>query len=203
MPNSTITDVAGLRELYAEPTGAVAKKLQTKLDEHYRRFIAASPFLVLGTSGDVSPRGNHPGFVQVLDENTVLLPDWRGNNLIDSFQNIVKDLTVSLFFFIPRINETLCLRGGAEIVADTALLEPHAVNGKMPASDLKIHVREALMHCAKAIMRSKLWDPSSQLDHKEFAATKIIAAHTNSEYETLHNSYEKGMADAMAEEGRE
>ena len=70
MPDSTITDVAGLRELYAEPTGAVAKKLQTKLDEHYRRFIAASPFLVLGTSGDVSPRGNHPGFVQVLDENT-------------------------------------------------------------------------------------------------------------------------------------
>jgi len=98
MPNSTITDVAGLRELYAEPAGAVAKKLQTKLDEHYHRFIAASPFLVLRTSGDVSPRGNHLGFVQVLDDNTVLLPDRRGNNLIDSFQNIVKDLTVSLFF---------------------------------------------------------------------------------------------------------
>ena len=179
MPNSTITDVAGLRELYAEPTGAVAKKLQTKLDEHYHRFIAASPFLVLRTSGDVSPRGNHLGFVQVLDDNTVLLPDRRGNNLIDSFQNIVKDLTVSLFFFIPRINETLRLRGEAEIVTDTTLLEPHAVNGKMPASGLKIHVREALMHCAKAIMRSKLWDPSTQLDRKEFAATKIIVAHTN------------------------
>jgi len=203
MPNSTITDVVGLRELYAEPTGAVAKKLQTNLEGYYRRFIAASPFLVLGTSGDVSPQGNHPGFVQVLDDNTVLLPDRRGSNLIDSFQNIVKDLTVSLFFFIPRINETLRLRGEAEIVADTALLEPHPVNGKMPASGLKIHVREALMHCAKAIMRSKLWDPSTQLDRKEFAATKIIAAHTNSEYETLHNSYEKGMTDAMAEESRE
>tara|TARA_B100000315_G_C14480865_1_gene542822 strand:+ start:322 stop:933 length:612 start_codon:yes stop_codon:yes gene_type:complete len=203
MPDSTITDVAGLRELYAEPTGAAAKKLQTKLDEHCRRFIAASPFLVLGSSGDVSPRGDHPGFVQVLDDNTVLLPDRRGNNLIDSFQNIVKDPTVSLIFFIPGINETLRLRGEAEIVTDTALLEPHAVNGKVPASGLKIHVREALMHCAKAIMRSKLWDPSTQLDRKEFAATKIIAAHANSEYEALHNSYEKGMTDAMAEEGRE
>ena len=136
MPNSTITDVAGLRELYAEPTGAVAKKLQTKLGEHYHRFIAASPFLVLGTSGDVSPRGNHLGFVQVLDDNTVLLPDRRGNNLIDSFQNIVKDLTVSLFFFILRINEILRLRGEAEIF-DGYIIEIGVV-GQQSNKDLKV-----------------------------------------------------------------
>jgi uncharacterized protein len=203
MPDSTITDVQGLREIYDEPKGRPVEKLQTKIDAESRRYIAASPFLILGTSKDVSPRGDHPGFVQVLDDNTLLLPDRRGNNLIDSFQNIVEDPTVSLIFLIPGISETLRIRGEAKIITDPELLEPLAVNGKVPTTGLKIHVKEALMHCAKAILRAKLWDAETQLDRKEFAATKIIAAHTNSEYEELHNNYEKGVADAMAEEGRE
>lgn len=203
MPDSTITDVQGLREIYDEPKGRPVEKLQTKIDAESRRYIAASPFLILGTSKDVSPRGDHPGFVQVLDDNTLLLPDRRGNNLIDSFQNIVEDPTVSLIFLIPGISETLRIRGEAKIITDPELLEPLAVNGKVPTTGLKIHVNEALMHCAKAILRAKLWDAETQLDRKEFAATKIIAAHTNSEYEELHNNYEKGVADAMAEEGRE
>ena len=203
MPDSTITDVQGLREIYDEPRGRPVEKLQTKIDAESRRYIAASPFLILGTSKDVSPRGDHPGFVQVLDDNTLLLPDRRGNNLIDSFQNIVEDPTVSLIFLIPGISETLRIRGEAKIITDPELLEPLAVNGKVPTTGLKIHVKEALMHCAKAILRAKLWDAETQLDRKEFAATKIIAAHTNSEYEELHNNYEKGVADAMAEEGRE
>ncbi|MBT3915264.1 MAG: pyridoxamine 5'-phosphate oxidase family protein [Rhodospirillaceae bacterium] len=203
MPDSTITDVQGLREIYDEPRGRPVEKLQTKIDAESRRYIAASPFLILGTSKDVSPRGDHPGFVQVLDDNTLLLPDRRGNNLIDSFQNIVEDPTVSLIFLIPGISETLRIRGEAKIITDPELLEPLAVNGKVPTTGLKIHVNEALMHCAKAILRAKLWDAETQLDRKEFAATKIIAAHTSSEYEELHNNYEKGVADAMAEEGRE
>ena len=200
---SALTDVEALRNVYAGPKGPPAKKLQFKLDEHSRRFIAASPFLILGTNGDVSPRGDHPGFVQVLDDNTILLPDRRGNNLIDSLQNIVADPTVSLIFLIPGIGETLRIRGRAEITTDRTLLEPLAVNGRVPATALKIHVREALMHCAKAIMRAKLWHPDTQLDRKEFAPTKILAAHVGANHDDLKEIYESRMAEAMAEEGRD
>jgi len=203
MPDSTITDIAGLREIYADPAGPPTKKLQKQLDEHSRRFIAASPFLVLGTNGDVSPKGDHPGFVQVLNDNTVLIPDRRGNNLIDSLQNIVEDPTVSLIFLIPGINETLRIRGSAEIITDSALLEPLAVNGKVPATGLKIHVKEALMHCAKAIMRSKLWEDDNKLDRKEFAATNILAAHVGMDHDVVKDNYEVHMKEAMVEEGRE
>lgn len=200
--DNPITDVEGLRRVYADPKGPPAKKLQYKLDEHSRRFIAASPFLILGTRGDVSPRGDDPGFVQVLDDNTLLMPDRRGNNLIDSLQNIVADPTVSLIFLIPGITETLRIRGKAEITTDPALLEPLAANGKIPATGLLIHVNEALMHCAKALMRSKLWDPATQLDRKAFAPTKILAAHVGENYEELTKKYDGSMAEAMAEEGR-
>jgi len=201
--DSTITNVAGLREVYDEPSGPPTKKLQKQLDEHSRRFIAASPFLILGTNGDVSPKGDHPGFVQVLDDHTVLIPDRRGNNLIDSLQNIVKDSTVSLIFLIPGISETLRIRGTAEIITNPDLLEPLAVNGRVPATGLKVHVKEALMHCAKAILRSKLWDPGSQLDRKEFASKKIFAAHIKIDHDEMKDHYDEHIAEAMIEEGRE
>jgi uncharacterized protein len=202
MPD-TITNTDGLRELYAEPKGAPLAKTQYKLDEHSRRFIAASPFLVLGTNGDVSPRGDHPGFVTVIDDNTVLLPDRTGNNRLDSMSNIVEDPTVALMFMIPGISETFRIRGEAEITTDQDLLEPLALNGKVPATGLLIHVREAYMHCAKAILRSKLWDPSVQHDRKEFAASKIIAAHTNRNPDEYDDYYEDNMKATMDEEGRE
>jgi uncharacterized protein len=203
MPDSLIEDVEGLRGVYQVPKGRPVEKLQHRLDEESRRFIAASPFLILGTAGDVSPRGDHPGFVQVLDDNTLLLPDRRGNNLIDSMQNIVKDPTMSLIFLIPGISETLRIRGTAEITTDSELLEPLAVNGQVPATGLVITVKDALMHCAKAILRSKLWDPTTQLDRKEFSPTKILAAHTGHDHATLQQDYDGAIADAMIEEGRE
>lgn len=202
MPD-TITDSAGLRGVYVEPTGTPLDKTQYKLDEHCRRFIAASPFLVLGTNGDVSPRGDHPGFVAVLDDNTVLIPDRKGNNRLDSMTNILEDPTVALMFMIPGISETFRIRGTAEITTDPDLLSPLAVGEQVPASGLLVHVREAYMHCAKAILRSKLWDPEIQQDRKEFAATKIIAAHTKRVHDDYLASYEDNMAEAMAEEGRE
>ena len=202
MPD-TIADVDGLRAFYAEPKGAPIEKTQYKLDEHSRRFIAASPFLILGTNGDVSPRGDHPGFVAVLDDNTVLIPDRKGNNRLDSMSNIVEDPTVALIFLIPGISETFRIRGKAEITTDPKLLEPLAVNDQVPASGLKIHVREAYMHCAKAILRSKLWDAETQLDRKEFAATDILAAHTNREADEYADYYEDNINQAMADEGRE
>ncbi|MBT3990837.1 MAG: pyridoxamine 5'-phosphate oxidase family protein [Rhodospirillaceae bacterium] len=202
MPDS-ITDIDGLRDIYAEPKGAPLDKTQYKLDEHSRRFIAASPFVVLGTNGDVSPRGDDPGFVHVIDDNTVLLPDRKGNNRLDSMQNIVEDPTVALMFLIPGISETFRIRGEAEITTDPALLEPLAVNGQVPASGLIIHVKEAYIHCAKAILRSKIWGEDNKLDRKEFAATKIIAAHTNRSQADYDAYYEDNMKQAMAEEGRE
>ncbi len=198
-----ITDVDGLRDLYVEPKGAPLEKTQYKLDEHSRRFIAASPFLVLGTNGDVSPRGDHPGFVHVIDDNTVLLPDRKGNNRLDSMNNIVEDPTVALMFMIPGISETFRIRGEAEITTDPKLLEPLALNGQVPATGLLIHVREAYMHCAKAILRSKLWGEENKLDRKEFAATKIIAAHTNRNHDEYIEYYEDNMKTAMDNEGRE
>ena len=202
MPD-TITDAAGLREVYAEPKGAAAEKTQYKLDEHCRRFIAASPFLILGTNGDVSPRGDHPGFVQVLDDNTVLIPDRKGNNRLDSMNNVVEDPTVALIFLIPGISETFRIRGDAEITTAPTLLEPLALNGQVPTTGLLVHVREAYMHCAKAILRSKLWGEDNKLDRKEFASTKIFAAHTGRNHDDYQEYYEDQMIEAMAEEGRE
>jgi uncharacterized protein len=202
MPD-TITNTDGLRELYIEPKGAPLDKTQYRLDEHSRRFIAASPFLVLGTNGDVSPRGDHPGFVTVIDDNTVLLPDRKGNNRLDSMNNIVEDPTVALMFMIPGISETFRIRGEAEITTDPKLLKPLALNGQVPTTGLLIHVREAYMHCAKAILRSKIWDPAVQHDRKKFAASKIIAAHTNRKPDEYQEYYEDNMKATMDEEGRE
>ena len=128
----TINDRSKLREIYSSPKGASLKKTRYALDEHSRRFIAASPFLILGTHGDVSPRGDNPGFVKVLDNNTLIIPDRNGNNRLDSMNNIIANPTVALIFLIPGISETFRIRGEAEISTDPTLLEPLAVNKKIP-----------------------------------------------------------------------
>ena len=128
----TINDRSKLREIYSSPKGASLKKTRYALDEHSRRFIAASPFLILGTHGDVSPRGDNPGFVKVLDNNTLIIPDRNGNNRLDSMNNIIANPTVALIFLIPGISETFRIRGEAEISTDPILLEPLAVNKKIP-----------------------------------------------------------------------
>ncbi len=126
-----------------------------------RRFISLSPFLCLGTSGgggaDVTPRGDSPGFVHVLDDQTLLIPDWPGNNRLDSLTNLVGNPNIGLLFFIPGVNETLRVNGTAEITMEPTLLERWTVNGKHPHSAIRVAVREAYLHCAKALMRSRLW----------------------------------------------
>ncbi len=160
-----------LRALYGNPGGLAARKTLDRLDKHCRTFIAHSPFLVLGTAGadrtaDVSPRGDAPGFVAVLDDRTLLLPDRPGNRRIDSLTNVVENPEVALIFFVPGVSETLRVNGRATITRDAALLAPCAVQGKVPVSGLLIHVREAFLHCAKALIRSKLWDPAAQVERK-------------------------------------
>lgn len=160
-----------LRALYGNPGGLAARKTLDRLDKHCRTFIAHSPFLVLGTAGadrtaDVSPRGDAPGFVAVLDDRTLLLPDRPGNRRIDSLTNVVENPEVALIFFVPGVSETLRVNGRATITRDAALLAPCAVQGKVPVSGLLIHVREVFLHCAKALIRSKLWDPAAQVERK-------------------------------------
>jgi PPOX class probable FMN-dependent enzyme len=157
-----------LRECYPPPLERSLRKSLTKLDAHMRRFISLSPFLCLGTSGadggDVTPRGDSPGFVHVLDDRTLLIPDWPGNNRLDSLTNVVVNPDVGLLFLIPGVNETLRVNGVAEITVDPALLERWSVDGKHPRSVLRVTVREAYMHCAKALMRSKLWSDDYRID---------------------------------------
>ena len=176
-----IIDAAELRALYGQPNVRAANKVLPRLDEHCRAFIGLSPFCVLGTaaadgSADCSPKGDAPGFVQVLDDETLLIPDRLGNNRVDSMSNIVENPNVSLIFLVPGMNETLRVNGKATITTDDSLLEPFSVNGKQPRTGLVVKVDEAFLHCAKALMRSKLWDPERHIDRKSFPSLGRILA---------------------------
>ncbi len=165
----TISNRGDLRETYRPPAPRAAQKVLDRLDEHCRNFIALSPFCVLSTSNadgqpDASPRGDPPGFVRVLDERTLLLPDRPGNNQVDSLQNVVENPGVGLLFFVPGMNETLRVKGRAEIVTGQGLLEPLAVGGRAPLSGLRVTVEEAFLHCGRALLRGRLWDPSARIE---------------------------------------
>jgi uncharacterized protein len=160
-----ISSEDSLRGLYGAPSERALRKQLSALDAHCRTFIAHSPFLVLGTAGpdgslDVSPKGDAPGFVAVLDERTLLIPDRPGNNRLDGMRNVLGNPHVGLLFMIPGVNETLRVNGRARITTDAALLAPLAVRGRTPASGLLVQVDEAFLHCAKAFVRSELWDPA-------------------------------------------
>ncbi|WP_375596058.1 pyridoxamine 5'-phosphate oxidase family protein [Algihabitans albus] len=179
--NGRIEDVEALRDRYGTPKSTTELKRLARLDQHCRALIAASPFLVLGTSDaegnqDVSPRGDPPGFVKVLDDSHLLLPDRPGNRLLDSLSNLVAQPKVGLLFLVPGMNETLRVNGTARIVTDPGVLEPLAVDGKPPPSALLIEVQEAYLHCAKAFLRSKLWESETQVDRRDFPSLgKMIA----------------------------
>ena len=164
-----ITTRDELRQHYAEAKGRALLKSIDHLEQHCRRFIALSPYLVLATASaegraDVTPRGDHPGFVAVLDDTHIAIPDRPGNNRLDSLQNVLENPEVGLLFFIPGFMETLRINGTAEIRTDEDLRARFAVDGKLPPSVLVVTVREAFLHCAKSIMRGKIWDPESRVD---------------------------------------
>jgi hypothetical protein len=165
---SPAPDAEELARRYPPVLERARLKTLDKLDEHCRRFIALSPLVCMGTSGagghDVTPRGDRPGFVHVLDERTLALPDWPGNNRLDSLTNLLEDPRIGLLFMIPGVDETLRVNGEARICFDAALLQRWEANGKQPRSALVIAVREAFLHCGKALIRSRLWDPASRVD---------------------------------------
>lgn len=174
-----IADAAELRTLYGEPTERSAAKTLVKLDKHCQAFIKLSPFCVLGTaaaegSADCSPRGDAPGFVQIVDDETLFLPDRLGNNRVDSMSNILENPNVALIFLVPGMNETLRVNGRAAICTDDGVLQAHKVNGKVPQSGLIIKVDEAFLHCAKALMRSHLWDEARHIERKSFPSLRTI-----------------------------
>jgi PPOX class probable FMN-dependent enzyme len=167
-----IASVAKLRECYPKlPNERARRKALDRLDTHMRNFIARAPFLCLGTSSeqgaDVTPRGDRPGFVHVLDDTTILIPDWPGNNRLDSLTNIVSNPRVGLLLFIPGVDETLRINGVAEVTVDPGLIRRWDVNGKHPRSVLKVTVQQAFLHCAKALIRSHLWGSEYRIDRKE------------------------------------
>src|SRR6202043_1786069 len=175
-----VATMDALEALYDKPYGPSIAKEIDHVSSRYRKLIEASPFLVLATSGpeglDCSPRGDPPGFVRVADEKTLLIPDRRGNNRIDTLRNILNDPRVALLFLIPGCGETIRVIGRAKISTDPALLQDFVVDGKAPRSVIVVSVDRIFYQCAKAIVRSKLWDPSRHVDRKNLPSTGTILA---------------------------
>ena len=179
-PDHLIRNEATLNALYGEISpGAIAKEIDY-IHPHYRAMIEASPFVVLGTSGaeglDVSPRGDPAGFVHVLDERTLLIPDRRGNNRADSLRNIIHDPRVTLLFLIPGVGETLRVNGTAVVSVDPALLERFPFRGTLPRSVIVVTADRVYFQCPKALVRSELWNPEKHISRKSLPSTGTIMA---------------------------
>ncbi|WP_046867168.1 pyridoxamine 5'-phosphate oxidase family protein [Microvirga massiliensis] len=178
---TTVTTLAELETLYGEVGEASRVKETDRLIPEYRAWIEAAPFLVLATSGpeglDCSPRGDVPGFVRVADDRTLLIPDRRGNNRIDSLRNIVRDPRVALLFLVPGMGETLRVNGQAAISAVPDLLDSFSIDGKPPKSVLVVHVGAVFFQCSRAIVRSDLWNPERHMPRGSLpTAGQMLAA---------------------------
>ena len=161
-----------LREIMGETMEIAVTKCCAKLDSHARDFISRSPFLCIGTANargraDLSPRGDAPGFVQVLDDNRLYIPDRPGNNRLDTLTNIIENPNVGLLFMVPGFNDTLRVNGRAWITCDAALAGGSQIKGRVPKVGILIEVAEVFLHCAKAFIRSGLWKPESLQDRNE------------------------------------
>jgi PPOX class probable FMN-dependent enzyme len=184
--STTITTLSELEAVYGEINKGSLLKETDRVVPEYQAFIEAAPFVALATRGpeglDCSPRGDGPGFVRVRDEKTLLLPDRRGNNRIDSLRNIVRDPSVALLFLIPGIGETLRVNGRAKISVELSLLESFAIDGKAPKSVIAITVEAVYFQCARAILRSELWNPQKHVARGSLpSAGQMLAALSNNQ----------------------
>jgi uncharacterized protein len=175
-----LTTVEQLEAHYGHAQGPAVIKEIDHINDSYRKVIEAAPFVAIATSGpeglDCSPKGDPAGFVHVLDEKTIAIPDRPGNNRIDGFRNIVRDPRIALLFLIPGVGETMRVNGRATISVDPDLLRRFAVNGKLPRSVMLIEVETAFVHCSKAIVRSKLWDEATKIDRKSVPSLGTMIA---------------------------
>lgn len=166
-----ITSREELRSIYKPASEGSLRKELKALDSHFASFIGRSPFVLIGTSdgkghADVTPKGDRPGFVAVLDSRTIAIPDRPGNNRLDTLENLLVEPSIGLLFLIPGMDETLRINGRAKITADDALRARFTVDGKLPQAVIVVEVEAAYMHCAKAFMRSRLWHPETWPDRK-------------------------------------
>ena len=168
-----------LREVIGTPTELVLTKIADRLNALTRQFVERSPFVCVATARpdgglDVSPRGDPPGFVRILDERTLLLPDRPGNRIADTLTNLLEDPRIALLFLIPGIGDTFRVNGRARIVDDAELLAPCAVDGKVPRLGLLVSIEEAYTQCSKALIRSDLWNPEHHVDRSELPSSGEI-----------------------------
>lgn len=186
-----IESLEALRTIYRAPSETVIAKQLDRLDPHCKAFIALSPFCVLATQGadgigDATPRGDAPGFVAVLDDRTIALPDRPGNNRLDTLGNLVANPAVGILFLVPGFDDTLRVNGMAEIRDDADLLARFEVNGRLPATVTVVHVKETYLHCAKAFIRSKLWDPEARVDRSRLPSLgQMIKDQVSGEYPVI------------------
>ena len=178
-----ISNQSQLRELIGAPSPRAAAKTMATLNQHCRDFIGRCPFLLIASSDaqgamDISPKGDPPGFVRVLDDETLLVPDRPGNRRADTYMNVLENPSVAVFFLIPGKTESLRVGGTAQIVRDAELRHSMAVKGKIPEFALAISVREVFFHCSKCVIRSKLWKPGDwpELDGLPTLAETLIAS---------------------------
>lgn len=186
-----VRSIKELQSIVGLPNNLVLRKDLGELDQHMQEFIEESPFVLIGSTGtdgqlDVSPRGDLPTVARVLDQQTVVLPDWPGNRRVDSLRNIIETGNIGLLFLVPGMGETLRVNGHACVMKDNALLESFTVKGKTPALGIGVSVRECYFQCAKALYRSKLWDTHvshPNADSKHFA--KVLLDQTKIPDETV------------------
>lgn len=174
-----ITTEAELREVIGGPTAVVASKIHDRLNDLTRQFIERSPFLCIATASpegglDVSPRGDPAGFVRILDERTLLIPDRPGNKIADTLTNVLADPRIALLFLIPGVGDTFRVNGRARIVDDAELLAASAIGGKAPTLGLLVEIEEAYTQCPKAFIRSDLWNPEKHIDRSELPTSGAI-----------------------------
>lgn len=168
-----VEDPNALRTVYPMPSERVANKVLPRLGHHMHEFIELSPFVIVATCGqggkiDASPRGDAPGFVRVVDDQTLHLPDRPGNNRLDSSHNLLSDAHVGMIFFVPGVNESLRVNGQARITFDPQLCAEHTVGGKVARAVWIITLDEAFFHCGKALVRSDLWNPEKRIERSKF-----------------------------------
>ncbi len=175
-----VTTLEQLETLYgAKNPNSIVKEID-HINNGYRKLIEAAPFVAVATAGpeglDCSPKGDPAGFVRILDDRTLAIPDRPGNNRIDGFRNIVRDPRIALLFLIPGVGETLRVNGRAQISIDPDLMQSFAINGKLPRCVLIVHIESIYFHCSKAVVRAKLWDEATKIDRKSLPSTGTIIA---------------------------
>ena len=175
-----VTTIEQLESLYGDKNPNSITKEIHHINNGYRKLIEAAPFVAVATCGpeglDCSPKGDPAGFVRILDDKTIAIPDRPGNNRIDGFRNIVRDPRVALLFLIPGVGETLRINGRADISIDPELMQSFTMNGKLPRCVMIVHIESIYFHCSKAIVRSKLWDAETKIDRKSLPSTGTIVA---------------------------